>query len=86
MTESERLCEAVDRFAEAMKAKLLEKLGCRWDGWDTRKFIESGECKESLRSHAACLCELDEPEEVDVANFCMFLWHYREKHLTEIRT
>lgn len=78
-TEADILCEAVDEFAAAMKAKLLAKALNGWHGWRGKKFHESGRCLEQLVDHAALINEWGLPEEVDVANFCMFRWWYLRK-------
>ena len=77
MTEDQKLCSAVDRFTAAMKAKLLDKYReCGWTGWDGESFLETNRCLLRLADHVRRLRD-GQPQEVDVANFCMFLWNYR---------
>lgn len=60
---------AVDKLAEAMKAKLQKQRLKGYGGWDTDCTQER--LSELLREH------VDKGDPVDVANFCAFLF-YRE--------
>lgn len=59
---------AVDRFAQAMKAKLAEAREKGRSGWET---CPPEELSRMLREH------VDKGDTRDVANFCAFLWNLR---------
>ena len=61
---------AVDKFAEAMKRKLLLKAREGWTGWNHAAF--GRRCREKLRDH------IPDGDPIDVANFAMFLWNLGE--------
>lgn len=68
----------VDRFAVAMKAKLLaaqNKYGYT-DGWKRKDWME--ECRDKLIEH------VQKGDPCDVAAYAMFLWHHEER--TALRT
>jgi len=77
----EALWQAVDMFAEGMKAKLAAKVHQGWRGWDHpqyRKVIE-----DKLRDHVDRLLK-GQPQHIDVANLAMFLWW--QAHMAERET
>ena len=74
--EQQKLCAAVDWFAEQMKAKLCDKERCGWGGWRQKRYHESGRCLRQLQSHVARLTE-GLPQEVDIANLAMFMAFYQ---------
>ena len=76
--EQQRLCDAVDWFAGEMKAKLCTKEEGGWVGWRLRHYIE-GPNYSRIESHVARL-GAGEPQEVDIANLCMFQAHFRHTH------
>jgi hypothetical protein len=59
--------EAVDRFAAAMKGKLLEARSKGRSGWQDPNWTPE-QISSALRKHV----EKGDPR--DVANYCMFLW------------
>lgn len=69
--EISKLNEAVDSFAEAMKAKLAVKAAEGFRGWDRAGF-ESLICSKLLTK--ANLVEFDRKQAVDIANLAMMLW------------
>lgn len=58
---------AVDRFAEALKAKLAAARAKGRGGWDTPECTQQ-RLSDMLREH------VDKGDPRDVANFCLFLW------------
>ena len=58
---------AVDRFAEAMKAKLAKSRAKGRSGWEDKSLCSAEYLSELLRGH------VDKGDPVDVANFCMML-------------
>lgn len=58
---------AVDRFAEAMKAKLARKRADGRGGWDDKELCSQAFLSNLLRGH------VDKGDPVDVANFAMML-------------
>lgn len=62
---------AVDKFAEAMKAKLAAARAKGRGGWDDREDLEQ-HLSNLLRAH------VDKGDPRDVANFCCFLWNRGE--------
>lgn len=58
---------AVDRFAEAMKAKLAKSRAKGRGGWEDKSLCSAEYLSELLRGH------VDKGDPVDVANFCMML-------------
>lgn len=89
--EIEKLNAAVDAFASAMKARLLEKVEAGYTGWDggeplshiaNNMAYDAGNIEEVLFGGpgTAYLVEgIIEPLTVDVANRAMFLWHRRDE-------
>ncbi len=65
----------VERFAEAMNAKLAQKRRQGAHGWNTTRDSGWGcsvkELESALRRH------LSKGDVVDVANFCMMVWNRR---------
>ncbi|WP_278651932.1 hypothetical protein [Pandoraea pnomenusa] len=61
--------EAVDLFAQAMKAKMADARAKGRSGWET---CDPADLSRMLREHV----EKGDPR--DVANFCMMLWHHRK--------
>lgn len=78
-----RLHEAVDWFAELMKAKLREKADDGWTGWEDAEYIEGPDNIQQIRNHVARLSD-GQPQEVDIANLCMFRAFYRHLQLVEM--
>jgi hypothetical protein len=73
--EIARLNTAVDQFAAAMKARLAEKAKEGWSGWDDPSNVS--DIYTALLAHAAGV-PLAARQEVDVANFAMMLWRFRQ--------
>jgi len=76
VAEIQRLCRAVDWFAEEMKMKLLAKVAEGWTGWHCKEYIHGGDNMRQVLSHVDRL-KNGEPQEVDIANLCMFRARYR---------
>lgn len=76
-----------NEFASAMISKLLEKLEDGYGGYGDGEFILDTEfgCLPRLEAHVERL-KKGEPEEVDIANFAMFLWKYRKDNPDEFPT
>jgi len=81
--ECAKLEQAVDTFAEVMKAKLVAKAAQGYFGWNDPKWLP--EIKHKLIDHAAKLYLGDVliagqgHQAVDVANLAMFLFYLEEK-------
>jgi hypothetical protein len=75
MKEKEKLETCVDGFSKEMKEKLVEKYEEGFEGWET---MPRDEILMRIHYHAGRLL-LGYNEEVDVANFCMFLWRQHRK-------
>lgn len=83
MSGEDKLRQAVAEFAEAMLEKLLQKYRQGYSGWNWASFINSGRCGRKLRDHVRRLLDEGLPQEVDVANFAMFLWRHRRHNFQE---
>lgn len=79
MTEQKRLNKAVDAFAEAMKAKLLEKMNNGYRGWDNPN------CREGILALAeANMNEIARGDHirkrcVSAANYLMMIWLFEQR-------
>ncbi len=71
-----RLEEAIDQFAEAMKAKLRKKANAGWGGWD---YMTQAQIIQRATGHLS-RARSDPEQDVDVANFMLFHFANR-KHL-----
>lgn len=75
MTEEERIIQAVDVFADAMKKRLIKKMHSGYTGWD------SPNCRKGLLIDISADCNrimkgvYVEKHCVDVANRLMMIWH-----------
>jgi hypothetical protein len=74
MNEQEVLCQAVDEFAEKMKARLLRKYRQGFRGWDTGQYDDS---IAHRMSEKAMRKNCSKKSLVDIANFAMMLWKRR---------
>lgn len=63
---------AVDRFAEAMKAKLAKKRAEGRAGWEDPQVCPSGRLQQMLIDH------LTKGDPVDIGNFAMMIWNRGE--------
>jgi len=72
IAECRVLCECVDAFAKDMKAKLCSKAVKGWREWDNPKH-ETAMAQEMFR-----IADVH-GQEVDVANFAMFLWNLSQE-------
>lgn len=75
-TEIHRLNVAVDQFAVAMKARLAEKAGEGWTGWDDPEAAK--EIWTTMLANGAAT-PLAKGHEADIANYAMMLWQINEK-------
>lgn len=83
MTEQEKLCTAVDKFADAMKKRLLLKEKEGFSGWDhgditayaipTRLFGKAAELY-ALINYSEKRSKIKGKLLIDIANFSMMLW------------
>jgi hypothetical protein len=81
MTEQEKLCNAVDVFAVAMKHRLVEKEKQGFSGWDD-KDIHSNSLPTRLMLGASRVYALMEYSKtnlrkkmlIDIANYAMMIW------------
>ncbi|GLI25640.1 hypothetical protein GGQ86_000373 [Xanthobacter flavus] len=64
---------AVDRFGEAMKAKLAVKREQGYGGWDDKEQCSAEHLSRLLREH------VEKGDPVDVANFAMMLYQRGER-------
>jgi hypothetical protein len=72
LADIQKLHDAVDAFAVAMKARLAEKAAQGFEGWDDPDLAETIE--ENLFDHVRRLLK-GHRQEIDIANFAMMLWH-----------
>ena len=83
MNETEKLCAAVDKFAEAMKKRLLQKEKQGFSGWDvgdvtayaipTRLFGKAAQLY-ALINYSPKPKKIMDKLLVDIANFAMMIW------------
>ncbi len=81
--EFKRLDRAVDAFAAAMKARLLQKVLEGYEGWDDPENFPPGNLRRAMyldARHVEYLNGSDAFEvtaqlKVDIANRAMMLWH-----------
>lgn len=73
--EYARIDSAVDEFAERMKARLREKAAAGWYGWDDSARAE--QAYTDMLGHAAGV-KLARGQEVDIANYAMFLFRFNQ--------
>lgn len=64
----------VQRFAEEMSQRLIEKLDQGWRGWDDPENAE--EIYQAMLAHGAGV-PMAVGQEIAIANFAMFLWFQR---------
>ena len=71
--EITKLFDAVDAFADAMRAKLSAGFTAGRNGWDNE--MNEPDFDADLTTQ---IC-LDKPDFVDVANYAMFLWGFEKQ-------
>lgn len=64
---------AVDKFAEAMKAKMAKQRAKGYSGWDDENQFPAERLQSMLANHVA------KGDPVDVGNFAMMLWNRDER-------
>ena len=81
--DTKLLLKSVDKFAAAMKRKLVVQAGKGWHGWGESEFHQTVDdemfgstCHQRFQDHAAKLFSGDPAQAVDIANFCMFIAFY----------
>jgi hypothetical protein len=83
MNEKERLCSAVDEFAEAMKNRLIQKQKQGFSGWDEGDVFADDIPKRLFGKTAEMYAMLyysnmkkvvKKKMAVDIANFAMMIW------------
>lgn len=72
--EIRKIKQAVAHFSNQMEARLVEKLDQGWRGWDRPE--NAREIYNCLLAHGSAI-HLAAGQEVDMANFAMFLWYIR---------
>jgi len=80
MNEREELSMVVDKFAEAMKKRLLSKLKRGYREWQVPDDYDIP--NKLLRSVAEAVVKGNEKSFIDTANLAMFIWYgklYRAK-------
>ena len=75
--EINRLDEAVDAFAQQMKAKLEQKAREGWTGWDRPE--SSVKIWNAMLAQGAAI-PLAKGQEVDIGNLAMMLWRLNGNH------
>lgn len=76
-----RLHNAVDLFADAMKARLDEEAERGRSGWDDPGWVKNGDARSRMLLNAGAG---DHQSLVDAANFAMFIWwHEKEGHVIQ---
>ena len=81
-TEKDKLCEAVDEFAEAMKKRLLQKQKQGFCGWDNGDVTDYGLPTRLFNKAAQVYVIINYSSKqriigkllVDIANFSMMIW------------
>ena len=71
---TKKLGKLIDDFAKEMKAKLDLKHRNGWSGWDD---MAESDIQYLMAEHVT-RCLLGENEEIDIANFCAFLWYAKK--------
>ena len=80
MNAQEELSMVVDKFAEAMKKRLLSKLKQGYRGWQAPDDYDIP--NRLLRNAAEAVVKGNEKSFIDTANLAMFIWYgklYRVK-------
>jgi hypothetical protein len=80
MEEGLRLCDAVDKFGEAMQKKLLDKLDEGYAGWDEPSVFSENDLVAKFMKAVTSSKDLSK-DAIDIANLAMFIW-WRKKYLT----
>ena len=79
ITEKQRLSDAVDQFAEAMKKRLFTKYNQGWHGWNG-EFGIRGDIPDRMLKNASHARETKSPKSlIDTANFAMMIWNERKE-------
>jgi hypothetical protein len=74
MSEISEIEKAVDKFAEAMKARMISKAKQGWSGW---RGMERKHFDDRLLWNAAKAVNGDKKSLVDVANFAMMIYRHK---------
>jgi hypothetical protein len=72
-SETAKINECIDRFADAMKKRMHSKRKSGWSGWDDNEYPD-----RLLRNAADAAINGNAKSAVDCANFCMMTWIKRE--------
>ena len=79
MSEAEKICKAIDDFADLMKKRMLAKADEGWSGWeeafDPRYGIKPKMLAKAFRVQNERIEHIKEKELIDIANFAMMLNH-----------
>lgn len=68
----------VKPFAEAMRAKLASKASKGWSGWDSPEWPTKDKIRR-IEEHLVKMKDGDLNQAVDIANFCLFIWHDQQR-------
>ncbi len=74
-SEKQRLSDAVDEFAEAMKKRLFTKQKQGWLGWDNEYRAEREFPISMLKNASHALDTKSTKSLIDTANFAMMIWN-----------
>ena len=78
-SEKQRLSDAVDRFAEAMKKRLFTKQKQGWHGWDSDRLVY-GDIPDRMLRNASHARETKSTKSlIDTANLAMMIWNKRKE-------
>ena len=78
MSETKKISDAIDTFAEAMKKRMLTKAKAGWGGWNYNTYPS-----RLLTNAASAAVNDDAKSAVDCANFCMMTWMQAIKKVGE---
>lgn len=61
-----------------MKLKLIRQAERGYEGWDDEEFHETGQCMARIQGRVDDMAKRGSKQEIDIANYCLFRWAYRE--------
>ena len=79
MSEAEKICKAIDDFADLMKKRMLEKAEDGWSGWeeafDPKYNIKPRMLAKTYVVRDTVAIHMRAKELIDIANYAMMLNH-----------
>ena len=75
----DKLMQCVDEFAVEMKSKLLDKHIEGWKGWDDPEYMDAIKLGMITAVNKQQKNPMTAGQEVDIANFAMFLWNLNQQ-------